>query len=117
METLTEARDMEMICLHPPAELSMPLGEAMFTQRAIRRLDQDRPVGDAELKLVLDSASKAPSGGNTQAARLLVAKDRQKIHAFGLLYHEAWWAKRRDDYGWSPDQELPPDSPFRMTHE
>ena len=105
---------MEMIRLPPPAELNMPLGEAVFTQRAIRRLDHNRPVGDAELKLMIDSASKAPSGGNTQTARFLVLKSRSKIHAFGRLYHEAWWAKRHDDYGWSPDQELPAQSPFRI---
>lgn len=105
---------MEMIYLDPPAELGMPLGAAMFSQRAIRRFDHNRPIGDAELKLMLDAASKAPSGGNTQTARFLALRNREKIHSFGKLYHEAWWAKRRDDYGWKPEQELPSDSPFRM---
>lgn len=105
---------MEMIYLDPPAELDMPLGNAMFSQRAIRRLDHARPVGDAELKLVLAAASKAPSGGNMQTARFLVVRDREKIQAFGKLYHEAWWAKRRADFGWEPDQDIPVDSPYRM---
>ncbi|MBM4269057.1 MAG: hypothetical protein FJ144_21025 [Deltaproteobacteria bacterium] len=42
----------------------MPVGEAMFTQRAIRRFKPD-PIPDAHLKLILDAASKAPSGGTT----------------------------------------------------
>ncbi|MEZ5409339.1 MAG: nitroreductase family protein [Acidimicrobiales bacterium] len=103
-----------MIHLDPPAELAMPLAEAMFTQRAIRRLDPDRPVTDAELELVLDAASKAPSGANTQPARFLVIRDRARIEAFGRLYHEAWWAKRADELGWTVDQEVPADSPYRM---
>ena len=37
----------------------MPLGEAMFTQRAIRKLDPDRPGTDAQLEIMLDAASKA----------------------------------------------------------
>ena len=105
---------MEMVHLEPPAELGMPLAEAMFTHRAIRRLDPARPVGDAQLKLVLDAASKAPNGANVQDARFLVVRDRDKIRAFGTLYHEAWWAKRADSYGWTPDQDLPVDSPYRM---
>ena len=59
-------RPMEMIRMETPPELDMPIGEALFTQRAIRRLDPHRPVSDAHLKIVLDAASKAPSGGNTQ---------------------------------------------------
>ena len=92
----------------------MPLADAMFTQRAIRRLDPERPVENAKLKLVLDAASKAPNGANVQAARFLVVRERGKIQAFGQLYHEAWWAKRADEYGWRPDQEVPVDSPYRM---
>jgi nitroreductase len=105
---------MELIRLEPPDELAMPLGEALFTQRAIRRLDHERAVGDEELELVLDAASKAPSGGNTQPARFLVLRDRATITAFGELYHEAWWAKRADQFGWEPGQAIPEDSPFRM---
>ncbi len=105
---------MKMVRLKPPAELDMPIGEAMFSQRAIRRLDRGRPIGDGQLKIVLDAASKAPSGGNAQVARFLVIRDRQRIAAFGALYYEAWWAKRKDDYGWEPGHEIPADSPYRM---
>ncbi len=89
---------MEMIYIDAPTNLTMPIGEAMFTQRAIRRLRSDKPISDADLKTVLDAASKAPSGGNTQPGRFLVVRERETIRAFGKLYHEAWWAKRRDEY-------------------
>jgi len=100
--------------LDAPAQLDMAIGEAMFTQRAIRRFDHDRPITDEVIKLLLDAASKAPSGGNTQPSRLVVLRDPAVIEEFGALYHEAWWAKRRDQFGWEPDQEVPADSPFKM---
>lgn len=85
----------------------MPIGEAMFTQRAIRRFAPE-PIGDDELELILDAASKAPSGGNLQPARFLVVRDRERIRAFGALYREAWWAKRRDGPGWTKLEDIPP---------
>jgi nitroreductase len=86
----------------------------MFTQRAIRRLQHDKPVGDADLKILLDAASKAPNGANSQPARFLVIRDRERIQAFGKLYHEAWWAKRRDEYGWKDKSDIPEGSAYRM---
>ena len=74
---------MDMVRLDSPPELTMPIGEAMFSQRATRRLDPDRPVSDAQLQIILNAASKAPSGGNTQPARWLVIRDRDAIHEFG----------------------------------
>ena len=105
---------MEMTRIDAPPELDMPIGEAMFTQRAIRRLDPHRPVSDAHLKIILDAASKAPSGGNTQPARFLVVRNRDRIREFGKLYHEAWWAKRRDEYGWKGKDDIPPGSVYEM---
>ena len=105
---------MEMTRMEPPDGLDMSVGEAMFTQRAIRRLDPNRPINDAHIKLILDAASKAPSGGNAQPARYLVVKDEAKIREFGPLYHEAWWAKRRDAYGWSGKEDIPAGSPYVM---
>ena len=106
--------DSEMIRLEPPGSLDMAIGEAMFTQRAIRRLDPDRPISDEQLRTILDAGSKAPSGANTQPARFLVIRDRERIREFGALYHEAWWAKRRDEYGWSEKADIPEGSPYRM---
>jgi nitroreductase len=105
---------MEMTYIDTPADLTMQIGEAMFTQRAIRRLRSDKPVSDADLKTVLDEASKAPNGGNTQPGRFLVIRERDTIKAFGKLYHEAWWAKRRDAYGWKNRSDMPEDSPYKM---
>ena len=104
----------DMIYLDPPPELSMELGEAMFTQRAIRRLDPNRPISDAALKTILDAASKAPNGGNAQPGRFLVVREPERIAAFGKLYHEAWWAKRWDEYQWTGKQDIPPDSVYRF---
>ncbi len=97
---------MTEIRLEPPARLNMNIGEAMFTQRAIRRLKPD-PIGDEELKIIMDSASKAPNGGNEQPVRFLVIRAREKIRAFGALYHEAWWAKRLEQRGWSKPEDVP----------
>ena len=91
---------MTMVKLEPPAQLDMSLGEAMFTQRAIRRLKPD-PVSDEDLKTLMDAASKAPSSRNSQSARFLVVRDRDRLRRFGELYHEAWWAKR--PAGWTPE--------------
>lgn len=91
-----------------PPQLNMPIGEAMFSQRAIRRLKPD-PISDEEIRTMLDAASKAPNGGNQQPGRFLVVRSREKIAAFGELYHEAWWAKREDQFGWKGPQDIPAD--------
>ena len=68
--------------------LSMPVGEAMFTQRSIRKFKPD-PVAIEDIHLIIDAASKAPNGGNRQVARFLVLTDRKKIRdEFGPLYYE-----------------------------
>ena len=105
---------MDMIRMEPPAELGMSLAEAMYTQRAIRRLDPNRPISDAQIKLMLDAASKAPNGGNTQPGRFLVVRERDTIRELGKLYHEAWWAKRRDELGWTGKDDIPADSVHRF---
>ncbi|HYU18456.1 MAG TPA: nitroreductase family protein [Chloroflexota bacterium] len=86
--------------------LSMPVGEAMFTQRSIRRFRPD-PVPMEDIRLILEAASKAPNGGNRQIARFLVVTDRALIQDFGRLYHEAWWAKRYDERGWTKPEDIP----------
>lgn len=88
------------------ARLAMPIGEAMFSQRAIRRLRPD-PIPIDDVRLILEAATKAPSGGNQQWARLLVVTDRDALREFGALYREAWWAKRRDGEGWTKPEDIP----------
>jgi nitroreductase len=87
--------------------LTMPLGEAMFTQRSIRKMRPD-PIPVEHLRLIVEAAVKAPNGGNAQHGRLLVVTDRAKIAAFGELYHRSWWAKRKADRGWDGPQDVPP---------
>jgi nitroreductase len=91
------------------ARLDMPIGEAMFSQRSIRRFRSDRiPVED--LQLIMEAAIKAPSGGNRQPGRFLVLTDPNLIREFGALYREAWWAKRRDEKRpWTRREEIPPE--------
>lgn len=91
-----------------PERLSMPVGEAMFTQRAIRRFRPD-PIPEADLRTVLEAAVKAPNGGNHQIARFLVLTDRDRIRELGALYREAWWAKRWDDHRWTKPEDIPPE--------
>ena len=79
-----------------PNRLTMPIGEAMFSQRAIRKLKSD-PISVEDLRLMIEAAQKAPNGGNNQPARFLVLHDKALISEFGKLYHEAWWAKRADE--------------------
>src|SRR3954452_25249457 len=86
--------------------LSMSLGEAMFTQRAIRRFRPD-PIPAEDLHLILEAAVKAPNGGNQQRGRFLVVDDRDTIRDFGALYREAWWAKRHDE-GFRDRDDLAP---------
>ena len=47
------------------SRLSLPLGEAIFSLRAIRRLRPD-PIPDADIRDILEAAIRAPNGGNTQ---------------------------------------------------
>jgi nitroreductase len=88
------------------ARLAMPVGEAIFTQRSIRRFRPD-PIPPADLRLLLEAAVRAPNGGNRQIARFLVVTDRERIAAFGRLYREAWWAKRWDEHRWTTLEDIP----------
>ena len=59
-------------------KLSMSLGDAMFTQRSVRRLKSD-PVPLDLIHLILEAAVKAPNGGNRQPGRFLVVTDRPRV--------------------------------------
>ena len=93
------------------SRLSMPVGDAMFTQRSIRRLKPD-PIPVEDLRLIMEAAVKAPNGGNSQPARFLLVTDKDKIREFGPIYKDAWWAKRRDQ-GWKSFDELPKEGSYR----
>jgi nitroreductase len=57
----------------PP--LTMPLEEAMRTQRALRRLRPD-PVDDALVLRLIELALKAPTSTNAQNWAFVLVKDR-----------------------------------------
>src|SRR5262245_25508495 len=83
--------------------LSMPLEEAMRTQRAIRRLRSD-PVDDALVLHLIELAQKAPTGSNAQNWEFLVVKDQTVKERLGALNRAAWrlygglgrWMARND---------------------
>lgn len=102
MESRTPAR----VTATAPPELSMPIGEAMFTQRALRRL-QPSPVPAEHLRIIFEAAGKAPSGGNNQRYRILCVTDPERIRRYGRLYCESWWKKRRDLEGWEGPHDVP----------
>src|SRR5213593_4210429 len=87
--------------------LTMPIGEVLFTQRSVRKFRPD-PIPPEDVRLVLEAAVKAPNGANRQIGRFLVVDDREKIREFARLYHEAWWAKRRDERGWTRPEDIRP---------
>jgi nitroreductase len=87
--------------------LTMPIGQAILTQRSVRKFKPD-PIPFDVLHVLFEAAVRAPNGGNHQAGRFLLVTDRSRIHEFAKLYHEAWWAKRRDEKrGWSTREDIP----------
>ena len=86
--------------------LTMSFGEAMFTQRAIRRLKPD-PIPEEVMRDIMEAAIRAPNGGNTQQWHFIVVKDADTRKKLGELYHEAWWAKRKDQGIMGPE-DIPP---------
>ncbi len=88
------------------SRLSMPLGETIYSLRAIRRFKPD-PIPDSDLRDILEAAIRAPNGGNTQPWHFLAIRDPEIREEFGALYHEAWWAKRKDE-GIDGPEDIPP---------
>jgi nitroreductase len=89
----------------PPSTdpFAMPLGDAMRTQRAIRRLKPD-PVDDALVLELIALAQKAPTGSNAQNWEFIVVKDRAVKARLGALNRGAFriyggigrWSARND---------------------
>jgi nitroreductase len=77
---------------------TMPIEEAMRTQRAIRRLKSD-PVDEALVMHLLELATRAPSGSNLQNWAFVVVRDRAVLGRLGRLNRQAWkiysWIGRR----------------------
>lgn len=83
--------------------LSMSLGEAIFTQRAIRRLKPD-PIPDADLQLIFAAAGRAPSAGNRQPWHFVAIRDTERKRRLQELFQEAWWERRHRAGIYAPDQ-------------
>lgn len=69
--------------------LSMPLDEAMMTQRAVRRVLPD-PVDDALVRRLIELALKAPTGSNGQNWEFVVVTDPAVKAALGRKYRQSW---------------------------
>ena len=65
------------------------LFEAMSTQRQITRFKKD-PVPREAIDKIIEAATKAPSGGNTQPWEFVVITDPELISKIGLIYKELW---------------------------
>ena len=63
--------------------------EAMSTLRAVRRLKPD-PIPTDVLGRVLQAAAWAPTGGNAQPWRIVLATDPKPKAGLGALYCESW---------------------------
>lgn len=73
----------------PSTSLSMPIEDAMRTQRAIRRLKPD-PVEDALVLHLIELALRAPTGSNAQNWQFVVVKDPAVKARLGKLNRQAW---------------------------
>ena len=84
-------------------ELTMPLGEAMETQRAVRRLKPD-PVDDGLVLRLIELALRAPTGSNAQNWEFIVVRDPKIKEGLARLNRIlwrpygriGWWVTRRN---------------------
>ena len=65
------------------------LFEAMYTQKALRRLKPD-PVPEDLIRKLIDAAIRAPSGGNRQPWAFVVIRDAETKRKIGEWYRDAW---------------------------
>ena len=67
------------------------LFEAIYSQRAIRRFKLD-PVPREAINRILEAATKAPSGGNSQLWNFIVITDPDLRAGISQIYREQWLA-------------------------
>jgi nitroreductase len=70
--------------------MTMDVFEAIRTTRAMRRLDPTQPVSDDDVWTIVEAATKAATGGNSQPVRWIVVRDEDKRRRLGDVYREAW---------------------------
>jgi len=73
----------------PLLDFRMPLGEAMSTQRTIRRLKTD-PVDDEVVLRLIDLALRAPTASNAQAWEFIVVRDPKIKKSLARLNRQVW---------------------------
>src|SRR5688500_4616817 len=92
----------------PPADkLTMSLGEAIFTQRAIRPLKTD-PISDQDLQTVVAAGASAPSGNNRQPWRFVAVRDQALKVQLAESYVDSYWTRRRER-GFAGPESIPKD--------
>ena len=84
----------------------MDLFEAIRTTRAMRRLDPDKDVSDADVRTILEAALKGPTGGNQQPIRWLVVRDPEVKKQLQEIYQRCW-NKGRKPYEAEPGKVAP----------
>ena len=67
--------------------------EVMYNQRQITRFKPD-PVPREAIEKVIEAATKAPSGGNTQPWHFVAITERESIAKIGNIYGELWLGSR-----------------------
>jgi len=83
-------------------DFSMPLDEAMQTQRAIRRLKPD-PVDDELILRLVELALKAPTGSNAQRWEFIIVRDPQVKAGLARCNRQGWEFYRRIRRSRTPD--------------
>jgi nitroreductase len=70
-------------------ERTLNLFEAMYTARSVRRFRPD-PVPDELVERLIEAATQAPSGTNSQSWRFLVIRDAALRRELGELYRQGF---------------------------
>lgn len=69
--------------------------DAINSQRQITRFRPD-PVPREDIDRIIEAATKAPSGGNSQPWEFVVVTDPDLINKIGTIYRELWLGARGD---------------------
>ena len=64
----------------------MDVFEAIYTTRAMRRLNPDRAVSSGDLRKIVEAATKAATGANSQPVRWIVVTDPGLKRRLGEIY-------------------------------
>lgn len=81
---------------------SLSLHDALFTNRAIRRLST-KPVAREDLEYLVEAATMAPSAGNMQMWSFIVVTDRAQMERMAATHREVGRAYIRDGVLADPD--------------